>query len=1487
VPVPTETLHNIKRMNVIFALTSLATLGTMGWMLWHDYDHPWRHMQTNYFNLRSAMAHFDVLKFDSPDEQKKHSVLKERVTKAESELAGEDKKRYEKEKVQKEKELAGKLQAISLTYGNMNAELQVKLFNVEEFKTLHGPHDPKTLAAKEDYDKSVTALAAMKATQDKLEDDLREVRNELKSLYKERNDAQKALVAYEKGRNDAQRLDDMFGPGFSRTALNIPLLDFAAPKGVPGRQEIKQVFSKSIRFNYNFVDSYVTDRCMTCHVGIDDPTYTMDAFVARTAAALQTQRVTDVLREENDKLGREMVRRLADVNISDYAQGDRPKDDASKLPFIRAFVNAANDYLSEIKRPVLKADDMKSLEGEKELTRGKVQDAIDSRFRMILAAAPPKSPDGKRTLTYKDMTPAQQTAYLASMTAAMNLYLQHEGRPEIDFKSELRAHPHLDLYLSPDSPHSMKTMGCTVCHEGSGQETDFVLAAHTPKDKEEKHKWEKEYYTRELGVPLATFHLVEEYWERPMLLPQYTSASCRKCHDQVFDLERHKTLKLASSDPIIEGRQLFTQVGCINCHNVEGLTNSRRVGPDLAHVGEKLSTGFMERWIEYPGSFRPSTWMPHFFHQENNLPSSANEFDPDPMLRMETEIQAMAQYLTTFTTPYNPVPLPSGINGDAKHGEELFVSIGCLACHSNLDAKDPLDSNGKTFAERWITQDLAMVKGLSAEDAKKHFDEMSKNDRARYAMRNFTAERREKSTATAAQEQLAADREGRDPDAKIMYIPPAFTRIAPELSGLGTKLVNDPNDTAETEKAQTWLYNWLREPRHYSSYTKMPRLFRDDYYWNSPHGEQRKKNDQDIMDVAAFLLSLRNDEFKPTPFQEDSAHEELRNKLILSILLGQNTQSVSTKILNDERISTSDPYGKLTSAIIAQTQNSLGGGERGTAQAMHLLQERAPKLADRQRLYLGMKMIGHYGCYACHNIAGFEDATRPGTDLSLWAQKFMSQLDFAFFSPPFEHEIAEQPEIFGNLYPASAEYEHLVRDVGENPETEVLYNHGSFAYHKLRNPRIWDRKKIKKPYEKLKMPNFYLSEGQARSMVTYLLSMKDKNVAADVLVPYAKTTAGKIARGRALVKELNCIGCHTIESDQEANIQQYYSKDPSLSDTDPTGARFMPPLLWGEGAKVQYDWLFTFLNNVEMLRPWLRARMPSFYLTKEDATTLVEYFAALSQSESKALQGDLVPIAKYLQEIHAGGATDKDKPTAATSWFMSEKLEPVRRFLAQYGVNQKQIRANELESPADAPDGDAVAAALSPTYTKLVDRVKFLAAVFDVQYPYSDPKAHVEDDPRFKLGEEFLFSQRCLSCHVAGDPNAKGTTAEIKAPNFALTYKRLRYDWVINWLQDPQAIQPGANMPQIFQGGPAFAGLPEADKDKMEVKYGKSVEEQSTLLVDFLFNLGERRYTAVQPGAAEAAAAPKPAQQVEFDFEGGEKGNKPATSQPAKGGLDF
>ncbi|MCZ6817614.1 MAG: hypothetical protein O7F76_13085, partial [Planctomycetota bacterium] len=898
-------------------------------------------------------------------------------------------------------------------------------------------------------------------------------------------------------------------------------------------------------------------------------------------------------------------------------------------------------------------------------------------------------------------------------------------------------------------------------------------------------------------------------------LPQYTEAGCAKCHSQITDIDRFAGERKGVR--INLGQHLFLEVGCINCHNVDDLKGSRRVGPDLARVAFKLTPGFVQRWAYFPQKFRPSTRMPHFFRQENNLPPSRNEHDPDPILRMETEIQAITHYLKTFTTPYRSHAAPEGVAGDAIRGEALFDSVGCLACHVNLDAKDPLDDAGRKLGEVWIANELQRIDGLSAEDAKSRFDEMSKNQRVRFAMHRFEPLRREKALDRRQAEEIAADNEEREPDEAKMYVPPAFTRFAPELSGVGSKLVSDADDEAQKERGRQWLYNWLRDPRHFSSTSKMPQLFKDNYYWKSEPGERRAQRDQDILDITEFLLSLRNDDFDTTPFADDERHQAEARRLIRMLLGGQNTESVTEKILNDEGATRSRPYGRLTGAVVQQMFKSFGGGDAGRQRVLDTIADQ--DVQGRQKLFVGMKMISHYGCYACHLIPGFEDATRPGTDQTAWGQKFISQLDFAFYSPPFHHDIAEQEDVFGPLYRTDGEYAedgaHLIRDINDttthdNPKAgiDLLHNHASFAYYKLRNPRIFDRDKIKKPYDKLKMPNYFFTEEEARSLVTFLLSRRDPWVSEAVKVRYDGNPSGKIAQGRALVRELNCVGCHAIESNA-ANLHQYFSQDIQMDDQKPIHPRFRPPLLWGEGAKVQSPWLHKFLADVEMLRPWLNVRMPGFHLTAEQRTTLVEYFVGLSQDESQILREELEPVMEYIADAHRALTTDDEtggdgNDAVGGDWFMSEALRKRSDFLARWAVYHEQIRPTALNTYGETDAGEVFENYTQPAYADTLGRSKFIADVFDIDFPFPRTVAPNVDDARFKLGEELFYNQRCLSCHVGGDPSVPGTTRDIKAPNFALTNERLRYDWVLNWIRNPQAIQPGANMPLI-----EFAGLPE------------------------------------------------------------------------------
>ena len=77
--------------------------------------------------------------------------------------------------------------------------------------------------------------------------------------------------------------------------------------------------------------------------------------------------------------------------------------------------------------------------------------------------------------------------YRYALVREVNAERDRQDLPKLDASAVFLAHPRLDLYASQDSAHPMDQegprigMGCTSCHDGSGQETDFVLAAHVPR----------------------------------------------------------------------------------------------------------------------------------------------------------------------------------------------------------------------------------------------------------------------------------------------------------------------------------------------------------------------------------------------------------------------------------------------------------------------------------------------------------------------------------------------------------------------------------------------------------------------------------------------------------------------------------------------------------------------------------------------------------------------------------------------------------------------------------------------------------------------------------------------------------------------------------------------------------------------------------------------------------------------------------------------
>ncbi|HCU24428.1 MAG TPA: hypothetical protein DF383_05360, partial [Deltaproteobacteria bacterium] len=206
--------------------------------------------------------------------------------------------------------------------------------------------------------------------------------------------------------------------------------------------------------------------------------------------------------------------------------------------------------------------------------------------------------------------------------------------------------------------HPVEQYGCVTCHGGQGRATQI------------KHKpFEEGDFA----------HGFEHHWKTPLLRGDFVQSSCNKCHVQQFNLDL--------APVYTQGKHLFVNYGCVNCHTIKGLEWAPKSGPDLAKIKDKVYPEWMLAWIQKPSNYLPHTRMPQ--------PPWHSEKDP---------VQAMAYILSKsepFNWKYGKFP-----GGDAAKGKELFNTVGCFACHAIEEkggsAAPALDRIAEKTSADWI-----------------------------------------------------------------------------------------------------------------------------------------------------------------------------------------------------------------------------------------------------------------------------------------------------------------------------------------------------------------------------------------------------------------------------------------------------------------------------------------------------------------------------------------------------------------------------------------------------------------------------------------------------------------------------------------------------------------------------------------------------------------------------------------------------------------
>ena len=317
-----------------------------------------------------------------------------------------------------------------------------------------------------------------------------------------------------------------------------------------------------------------------------------------------------------------------------------------------------------------------------------------------------------------------------------------------------------------------------------------------------------------------------------------------------------------------------------------------------------------------------------------------------------------------------------------------------------------------------------------------------------------------------------------------------------------------------------------------------------------------------------------------------------------------------------------------------------------------------PKLKDE-----GKKWIRHFGCAGCHEISGLEDEGRIGTELTSEGSKPIERLDFALLT-----ETAQR----GGSEPIS-DSDDLAR-LPEGPAKQPWYDHKGFFEHKLAEPNIWDKGKIKPEEEKLRMPNLHVTKEQVRALTTFLMGSQES--ALPVTYQYKPLDYRRdIQEGWWVIRKYNCMGCHQLISGQKTSLMSLARYQEAQEQ--------LPPKLLTEGARVDPQWLLHFLTNPSLsdtdtnrngMRPYLEVRMPTFSFSENELGKLVRFFQALSRQPFPYIPDQRPPLtaketdmarslfsspAAPCLKCHATGDPTHDKTATAPNFLQSKgRLKP-------------------------------------------------------------------------------------------------------------------------------------------------------------------------------------------------------------------------------------
>lgn len=262
-----ERFYDIITLNRWFAVSSLILLVTVIWMVWDDYDRPWKTAQREFFGLDIDSAHAAL------QEENERIARQGELQKLEADLAQakEDLSARAADLAEAEANLRilePHLYRVNQDYAFAKAILDTRRYEFETARATHGKGHAETTRAEEAYRKAEEVAEERRQIDQRVAAERDAAAERLDRLVGHQGELEKQRTRLTAGVKVQRRRLQALQPGLAATIRNLPILDFANPS-----VKVRQIVLRQFERDYHFADVFRVDRCMTCHMGIDRPDF--------------------------------------------------------------------------------------------------------------------------------------------------------------------------------------------------------------------------------------------------------------------------------------------------------------------------------------------------------------------------------------------------------------------------------------------------------------------------------------------------------------------------------------------------------------------------------------------------------------------------------------------------------------------------------------------------------------------------------------------------------------------------------------------------------------------------------------------------------------------------------------------------------------------------------------------------------------------------------------------------------------------------------------------------------------------------------------------------------------------------------------------------------------------------------------------------------------------------------------------------------------